>query len=80
MKKRNKKSGFYVVWKGKTTGIFSNWAQVQDRTKEFAGAQFLWVDTIEEAEFALTMPYEKYRKEYHAKGIKGTTKKGTPLF
>jgi ribonuclease HI len=80
MKKRNKKSGFYVVWKGKTTGIFSNWEQVMDRIRDFANPRYMKVRTYEEAEFAQSMSYEKYKKEYRDKGTEGTTKSGTPLF
>jgi ribonuclease HI len=81
MKKRKPKSAYYVIWKGRVPGIYNSWAQAKDKLgHRYPGAQFLGVTSKEEAEFALTMPYEEYRKQYHSKGIKGTAKKNTPLF
>ena len=33
------KSKYYVVWKGRKTGIFSNWLEAEAQVKGFVGAQ-----------------------------------------
>ncbi|WP_119396088.1 ribonuclease H1 domain-containing protein [Salinibius halmophilus] len=35
-----KKNAAYVVWKGHKTGVFDTWAQCQQATSGYAGAQF----------------------------------------
>ena len=48
----NKKSKFYVVWKGRKTGIFGTWDEASAQVNGFAGAQFKAFDTRAEAEAA----------------------------
>jgi ribonuclease HI len=45
---------FYVVWAGRQTGIFSDWATVQRAVIGFAGARFKSFPTRAEAEEAFT--------------------------
>ncbi|MBC7004487.1 viroplasmin family protein [Photobacterium sp. BZF1] len=43
---------YYVVWKGRETGIFTTWAKCQSLVDGFAGARFKSFPTLEEAEAA----------------------------
>ncbi|WP_059105796.1 ribonuclease H [Shouchella shacheensis] len=47
------KKKFYVVWKGRKTGIFSTWAECEAQVKGFPGAAFKSFATKGEAEAAL---------------------------
>ena len=53
------KSGakFYVVWKGRKTGIFSSWDECKDQISGFEGAQYKSYKTFSEAEIAFEKPY-----------------------
>lgn len=58
------KSGtkFYVVWKGRKTGIFSSWDECKDQILGFEGAQYKSFKTLPEAENALDQPYSPQYK------------------
>lgn len=43
---------YYVVWKGRKTGIFTSWAECEEQTKGFQGASFKSFPTLQEAEQA----------------------------
>jgi len=43
---------YYVVWKGRETGIFTTWDQCKAQVDGFAGARFKSFPTIEDAELA----------------------------
>lgn len=43
---------YYVVWKGRETGIFTTWGQCQAQVDKFAGARFKSFPTLAEAEAA----------------------------
>ncbi|RJX73658.1 ribonuclease HI [Vibrio sinensis] len=43
---------YYVVWKGRQTGIFTTWAQCQTQVDKFAGARFKSYPSLAEAEAA----------------------------
>ena len=34
------KQKFYVVWKGRKTGVFTSWAECEKQVKGFVGAEF----------------------------------------
>lgn len=53
------KVNFYVVWKGRETGIFESWAACEQQVKGVA-AQYKGFATREEAEKALAEGVEKY--------------------
>lgn len=48
----NRKQKFYVVWKGRRTGVFKTWEETDAQVKGFAGAQFKSFNTRPEAESA----------------------------
>ncbi len=48
----SKSSKFYVVWKGRRTGIFTTWDEAKAQVNGFAGAQFKAFNTRAEAEAA----------------------------
>jgi len=53
-----KRPKFYVVWKGRKTGVFSSWGEVSAQVKGFAGAQYKAFDSQLEAEQAFTRQYQ----------------------
>ncbi len=52
------KQKFYVVWRGRKTGIFVTWADCSAQVQAFGGAQFASYETRAEAEQAFAGPYE----------------------
>jgi ribonuclease HI len=52
---------YYVIWKGRRTGIFTSWAECEKQVKGFVGAQYKAFGTLREAESALGSSYEAYK-------------------
>lgn len=52
---------FYVVWKGRKTGIFNSWAECEAQVKGFADAQFKAFASRAEAERALAASYADFK-------------------
>lgn len=46
------KKKYYVVWRGRKTGIFNTWAECEQQTKGFQGASFKSFPSLAEAEKA----------------------------
>lgn len=55
------KKKYYVVWKGKKTGIFSTWETAKKQVDGFVGAQYKSFTSKEEAEKALKKSYADYK-------------------
>lgn len=53
------KGKFYVVWKGRKTGIFASWSECEAQVKGFVGAQYKAFETRKEADVALLGGYQK---------------------
>lgn len=51
---------YYVVWKGRKTGIFTTWAECEKQVKGFVGAQFKAFENEMEADAAYLANYEEY--------------------
>ncbi|MBI2331225.1 MAG: ribonuclease H family protein [Chloroflexi bacterium] len=51
---------YYVVWKGRKTGIFTTWAECEKQVKGFVGAQYKAFDSEPEADAAYLAKYEDY--------------------
>jgi ribonuclease HI len=49
---------YYVVWKGRQTGIFTNWSECEEQIKGFSGALYKSFKTRVEAEAALGLIYQ----------------------
>lgn len=54
------KKKYYAVLKGKTTGIFTTWADCERQVKGFSGAIYKSFKTREEAESALQLPEQGF--------------------
>ena len=57
---------YYVVWKGRKTGIFTTWAECEKQVKGFVGAQYKSFATSAQAEAARTAicgPWDAKRAE-----------------
>lgn len=55
------KQKYYVVWKGRKTGIFTTWAECERQVKGFVGAQYKAFDSEVEADAAYLAKYEDYK-------------------
>ncbi|HEX2696558.1 MAG TPA: ribonuclease H family protein [Anaerolineales bacterium] len=54
------KQKFYVVWKGRKTGIFTSWEACEKQVKGFVGARYKAFGSRAEADAALKKKYEQY--------------------
>jgi ribonuclease HI len=55
------KQKYYVVWKGRKSGIFTSWAECEKQVKGFAAAQYKSFDSRKEAEAAYQSNYESFK-------------------
>jgi ribonuclease HI len=55
------KSKFYVVWKGRQTGIFSSWEACSAQVSGYPGAEYKSFESLAAAESALRGRYEAFR-------------------
>ncbi len=62
------KQKYYVVWKGRKTGIFTNWAACEKQVKGFVGAQFKAFEGKAEAEAAYLANYADYKGKSSTNG------------
>jgi ribonuclease HI len=54
------KQKFYVIWKGRRTGIFSSWKEAASQVNGFTGARYKAFSSRQAAEQALREKYEAY--------------------
>jgi ribonuclease HI len=69
---------FYVVWKGRKTGIFTDWNTCKAQVDKFEGARFKSFPTLEEAEVAFGSRAGGVQGD-GAKDIKPKRKPTTPI-
>ncbi len=55
------KHKYYVVWKGRKTGIFTTWTECEKQVKGFVGAQYKAFGSSREAEAAFLAKYDDYK-------------------
>ena len=55
------KQKYYVVWKGRKTGIFTSWTECEKQVKGFVSAEYKAFGTLKEAKTALVSGYEAYK-------------------
>lgn len=55
------KQKFYVVWKGRTPGIYKSWAECEAQVKGFAGAEYKSFESGAAAEAAFRSEYDNYK-------------------
>ncbi len=58
MSKKTKQK-YYVVWRGRNTGVFSSWEECKKQVSGFEGAQFKSFSTFQDAEQAFGKSYEQ---------------------
>jgi ribonuclease HI len=56
------KNKFYVVWQGRTCGVFDNWNDCKTQVDGFEGAKYKSFEIKEEADKAFTDGYKNYYK------------------
>lgn len=74
-----KKQKYYVVWKGRRTGVFSTWDECAAQVNGFPGAEFKSFETRAEAEEAARGRYEEYRGRPAAASQERLLEVGPPL-
>lgn len=57
------KTKFYVVWKGRRTGIFNTWDECSAQVNGYPGAQYKSFDSLPAAQAALRAPYSVTKSE-----------------
>ncbi|MDP1714731.1 MAG: ribonuclease H family protein [Anaerolineales bacterium] len=62
------KQKYYVVWKGRRTGIFTTWAACEKQVKGFVGAQYKAFERKVEAEAAYLENYDDYKGKSSTNG------------
>lgn len=55
------KKKFYVVWKGKETGVFNSWDQCKKQIEGYKGAEYKSFEDLNEAETAFLKSFEVYK-------------------
>ena len=55
------KQKFYVVWKGRKTGVFTTWQECSAQVTGFNGAEYKSFENLEAAEIAFKSAYEEYK-------------------
>ena len=55
------KKKYYVVWKGRKTGIFTSWAECEKQVKGFVAAEYKSFGSLKEAEAAFQSKYDAYK-------------------
>jgi len=55
------KQKYYVVWKGRKTGIFTSWTECEKQVKGFVGAQYKAFESKAESDAAFLAKYEAYK-------------------
>lgn len=62
------KQKYYVVWKGRKTGVFTTWAECEKQVKGFVGAQYKAFGSEAEAEAAYLANYDDYKGKVFSSG------------
>lgn len=62
------KQKYYVVWKGRKTGIFTTWADCEKQVKGFVGAQFKAFESESAADAAYLAHYDDYKGKSSTSG------------
>lgn len=76
------KKKFYVVWKGRKTGVFTSWKVCKAQIDGFEGAQYKSFINLDEAELASTKTYADYKGKNTKTQILSAVEKqkyGTPI-
>jgi ribonuclease HI len=73
------KQKYYVVWKGRKTGVFTTWAECEKQVKGFVGAQYKAFGSEAEAEAAYLANYDDYKGKVSSSG-NGKQRAPSPSF
>ena len=76
------KKKFYVVWKGRKTGVFTSWNACKRQIDGFEGAQYKSFVSLDEAEIAASKTFEDYKGKNTKKPVLSSSERekyGTPI-
>jgi len=74
------KKRFYVVWKGKTPGVYATWEACKAEIDGQEGAQYMAFDTKQEAELAFKSTYREIQKSRKKQERASLKKVGEPNY
>lgn len=74
-----KKNKYYVVWKGRETGIFSDWDNCEKQVKGFEGAKYKGFPTEQEAKTAFEASPEEFIAAHPQKTPAKSARQNTAL-
>ncbi|MCZ2127099.1 MAG: ribonuclease H family protein [Anaerolineales bacterium] len=60
---------YYVVWRGRKTGVFATWTECEAQVKGFAGAQYKSFASLAEADAAYLTKYEQHVGKASTSGL-----------
>lgn len=63
-----KKPKYYVVWKGRKTGVFGTWDEASAQVTGFTGAEYKSFESLEEAKRAFVGQYQDYKGKKATQG------------
>jgi len=55
------KQKYYVVWKGRKTGVFTTWQECSAQVTGFTGAEYKSFENYEAANAAFQSAYDEYK-------------------
>jgi len=58
-----KSKKYYVVWKGRKTGVFSSWEDCKKQVDQYQGAQYRGFSSLQEAKQASQEKYKNYLRK-----------------
>lgn len=58
----SKRSKYYVVWKGRRTGIFRTWEECEAQVSGYTGAEYMAFNSLELAKAALASGFAEYQR------------------
>jgi ribonuclease HI len=76
------KKKFYVVWKGRKTGVFTSWNACKRQIDGFEGAEYKSFSNLDEAEMALSKQFNDYKGKNTKKPVLSSVEKakyGSPI-
>lgn len=76
------KKKFYVIWKGRKTGVFTSWNACKRQIDGFEGAQYKSFVSLNQAEIAASKTFEDYKGKNTKKPVLSSSEKekyGSPI-
>ena len=73
------KQKYYVVWKGRRTGVFNSWETCSAQVSGFTGAEYKSFDSLSEAEAAYRGKYQQFMGKQTASAVQSKMALNRPV-